>query len=112
MRLDGKPVEHSFGGGVLWVKAPKSSRSRLVLSYSLASPRADVRHRIRRSPAFGAFHNTDVWHPFFDYLSANDMASITATVRVPAEYQLTTTIPQTDSVRDGVRHRARDESAR
>ena len=55
------------------------------------------------APAFGAFHNTDVWHPFFDYLSANDLADITAVVRIPSEYYLTTTVPQTDSVKNGVR---------
>ena len=55
------------------------------------------------STAFGAFHNTDVWHPFFDYLSANDLADITAVVRIPSEYYLTTTVPQTDSVKGSVR---------
>src|SRR6185295_10836089 len=27
--LDGKSVEHAFGGGVLWVKAPRKAQSRL-----------------------------------------------------------------------------------
>lgn len=99
VRLDGKPVEHSFRGGVVWVNAPRSTRAKLVLTYSLAAPNV----KPDSTPAFGAFHNTDVWHPFFDYLSANNMAQITATVRVPAEYYLTTTIPQTDAVRNGTR---------
>jgi hypothetical protein len=110
VRLDGQPVEHEFGGGVLWIKAPKRARSRLVLSYSLASGRvarsaSDTAAATSESalPWFGAFHNTDVWHPFFGYMSANDMATITASVRIPAEYYLTTTVPQTDTVRNGVR---------
>jgi hypothetical protein len=110
VQLDGKPVEHALGGGVLWVKAPRSARSVLVLSYSLAAGRpvrggADTASSTPSdaSPAFGAFHNTDVWHPFFSYMSGNDLADIRATVRIPAEYYLTTTIPQTDTVRNGVR---------
>ncbi|MEP6492469.1 MAG: M1 family aminopeptidase [bacterium] len=102
--VDGKQVEFAFGGGLLWLDAPKKSRSTVVLSYSIEAtrptrPAADS----AASPAFGAFNNTDVWHPFFDYLSANDLAQVTATVRIPAEYYLTTTVPQTDTVRAGFR---------
>src|SRR5512133_3066127 len=85
--IDGKPVEHAFGGGVLWLKAAKTSRATLVLSYSLEASRgpraAGDSAGGSSTPAFGAFHNTDVWHPFFDYLSANDLAQITAVVRIP-----------------------------
>jgi hypothetical protein len=100
--VDGKKVEHAFGGGVLWINAPQRARSQLVLDYSLGATRprgADS----ASSPAFGAYNNTDVWHPFFDYLSPNELAQIEITVRIPADYYLTTTIPQTDSVVDGVR---------
>ena len=38
--IDGKPVEHAFGGGVLWLKAPKKAHSLVVLSYDLAATRA------------------------------------------------------------------------
>jgi len=104
VRLGGTSVEHAFGGGVLWVKAPKSARSQLVLTYSLAASRLPrTESDSSAAPAFGSFNNTDVWHPFFSYLSANDLADISATVRIPAEYYLTTTIPQTDTVRDGTR---------
>jgi hypothetical protein len=105
--VDGKPVEHAFGGGVLWLKAAKRAHSLVVLSYTLAATRptrpASDSTVTTSAPAFGAFNNTDVWHPFFDYLSPNDLAQITATVRIPAEYFLTTTVPQTDTVRSGVR---------
>jgi len=104
VRLDGANVEYAFGGGVLWVKAPAKPRSQLVLSYSLAASRAPRGESdSATAPEFGSFNNTDVWHPFFSYLSANDLADITATVRIPADYYLTTTIPQADAVRDGVR---------
>lgn len=103
VRLDGKAVEHELGGGVLWVNAPKKARGALVLSYTLPAGRGRSDSTDAKTPAFGAFNNTDVWHPFFSYLSANDLAQITITARIPADYQLTTTIPQTDTVRDGVR---------
>jgi hypothetical protein len=105
--IDGKPAEYLFGGGVLWIKSPKKSSAQLVLSYSLAAtPRARGRNADSSSagpPAFGAYNNTDVWHPFFDYLSPNELAPLSIKVTIPSEYYLTTTIPQTDTVRDGVR---------
>jgi len=102
--IDGRPIAHVFGGGVLWMKAPKKSRASLVLSYSLEASRSGrPADTATTAPAFGAFHNTDVWHPFFDYLSAHDLADISAVVRIPSEYYLTTTVPQTDSVKSGVR---------
>jgi hypothetical protein len=100
VRLDGTPVRYAFGGGVVWFPAPRRPNAKLVLEYSLAAER---RSDTTSVPAFGAFHNTDMWHPAFDYISANHLAQITVTARIPAEYQLTTTIPQTVSVRDGVR---------
>lgn len=100
VQLDGRDVEYAFGGGVVWIDTPPVADGRLVLEYSLAAarPRTD-----EGAPAFGAFHNTDMWHPAFDYMSPNHLARMKAEVRIPAEYHLTTTIPQTDSVRDGVR---------
>jgi hypothetical protein len=106
LRLDGQAADYAFGGGLLWVRAPVKPRSLLVLSYTIAATRpgrAGADTGTAAVPAFGAFHNTDAWHPFFDYLSANHLAPITATVRIPAEYYLATTIPQTDTVRGGVR---------
>jgi hypothetical protein len=44
-----------------------------------------------------------MWHPAFDYISANHLAQISVTARIPAEYQLTTTVPQTVAVNNGVR---------
>lgn len=104
--IDGKPVEHAFGGGVLWLDTPKAAAASLVLEYSLAAGRASGRPAdtvASGPPSFGAYNNTDVWHPFFDYLSPNELAQIGITVRIPAAYYLTTTIPQSDTVVDGVR---------
>jgi hypothetical protein len=105
--VDGAPVEHAFGGGVLWLKTRKAASATMILDYSLAASRPAMSRGSDSAaagpPAFGAYNNTDVWHPFFDYLSSNELAQISVTVRVPAAYYLTTTIPQTDTVIGGMR---------
>lgn len=105
--VGGRPAEYVFGGGVLWIRVRKTPTALVVLQYSLAASRASngrgTDSAAAGPPGFGAYNNTDVWHPFFDYLSAHELAQMSITARIPAEYYLTTTIPQTDTVRDGVR---------
>lgn len=108
VRLDGRAADYVFGGNVLWVRAAPRRRAQLVLTYTLDEERpegGDSTQRGARSaaPAYGAYHNTFVWHPFFEYNSANDLAQLDITVRLPAAYHLTTSLPQTETVRDGVR---------
>lgn len=107
LRLDGDSTAWAFGGGVLWLQAAPRQRAQLVLEYKLrdaSAPPPDTTGKANDSlPTFGAFHNTDAWHPLFGYNSANDMGDFSITVHVPAAYRLTTTLPQTDSVSNGVR---------
>lgn len=109
MQLDGKPVAFDFGGGVFWFAARPKRGARLVMRYALTESRlAGARDTTRQqaandAPAFGAYHNTDGWLPFFGYDSGNHFARIMATVRIPAAYRLTTSLPQTESVANGVR---------
>ncbi|MGH7620703.1 MAG: M1 family aminopeptidase, partial [Gemmatimonadaceae bacterium] len=107
VRLDGDSTEWAFGGGVLWLGATPRAHADVALEYRLRdenTPPPDSASAGKDSlPAFGAFHNTDAWHPLFGYNSANDMGSFTVTVHVPAAYRLTTTLPQVDSVASGVR---------
>ena len=112
MELDGKPVTYDFGGGVFWFDAKPRKNARLVLRYSLVESRIASAAPGRDStaangpsapPAFGAYHNTDAWLPFFGYDSGNSFAAITVTVRIPAAYRLTTSLPQTETVENGVR---------
>jgi hypothetical protein len=106
LRLDGDSTAWAFGGGVLWLETPPREHAQLVLEYTLrdASVTPDSSGKASDTlPTFGAFHNTDAWHPLFGYNSANDMGDFSITVRVPAVYQLTTTLPQTDTVSNGVR---------
>lgn len=113
LRFDGRPVPYAFGGGVLWVHAPRQAPSRssqLVLQYSIpdqqepdSSGAPTPTAAADTAPAYGSLDNSDVWHPFFNYDSENDLALLSVTVTIPAAYRLTTTVPQTDTVRDGVR---------
>ena len=100
IRLDGEPARYQFGGGVVWIPGAKRTGAKLILEYALDSESAAG---ATPAPVFGAFHNTDMWHPAFDYISANHLAQISITARIPAEYHLTTTVPQTVTVHDGVR---------
>lgn len=104
-RLDGRPARFALGGGVLWIAAPRGTGARrLVLDYTIADERPDTTKPAPDTlPAYGALNNTDVWHPFFGYDSGNDLAQLSVTVTLPARYRLTTSVPQTDTVRDGVR---------
>jgi hypothetical protein len=95
LRLDGQATQYLFGGGVLWVHAPRAEHSRLVLSYTIPADTA--------APAHGAMHNTDAWHPFFNYDSGNDLAFLSVTATIPSAYYLTTTVPQTERVQNGQR---------
>jgi hypothetical protein len=113
--LNGRPVKYEFGGGVLWVDTNPQAHAQLSLAYSVPAnqrnsgaaasqpaaenptPSANV------SPVHGEFLNTDVWMPLFDFDSANGTAPISITAAIPADYFLTTSIPQTDTVSDGIR---------
>ena len=109
--VDGKAVRYDYGGGVIRLDATPRKNARLVMRYSLVESRIPPTPGGRDSattaadqvPAFGAYHNTDAWIPFFNYDSGNSFADITATVSIPAAYRLTTSLPQTETVRGGVR---------
>jgi len=105
LSLDGRDVPHQLAGGVLWFAATARPRARLVIEYAIAEDeRASTDSTAANGPpAYGALENTDGWLPFFGYDSGNDFAQITVTVTIPAAYRLTTSIPQTEHVANGIR---------
>lgn len=108
LQLDGRTAPYVFGGGVLWIDAPPRARSTLVLDYTIpdehrAPARTPAADTLGAVPVHGALHNTDAWHPFFNYDSGHDFAPLSVTVELPARYLLTTTVPQTGTVHDSVR---------
>ncbi|MEP6730085.1 MAG: M1 family aminopeptidase, partial [bacterium] len=106
--LNGRPATFTQGGGLLWINIPTQKGARIALNYVIADehePRAktDTTTVTDSAPAFGALNNTDAWLPFYGYDSGNAFADITVTATIPAEYRLTTTLPQSETVLDGVR---------
>ncbi|MGB9146510.1 MAG: M1 family aminopeptidase [Acidobacteriaceae bacterium] len=102
--LNGRRVKDAFGGGVLWLPAPIREHSRLTLEYSLAEVRQDASEKPQPGPPrYGSFVNETVWAPVFDFDSANDYGSLDITLRLPAIYYATTSVPQTEQVENGVR---------
>jgi hypothetical protein len=102
--IDGKPAEHALGGGILWVAAPAKARSRLVLRYGM--PLAKDQQSAESDsigPIYGGVGNDQAWLPFFDYDAAGDHGAFRVTVHAPAAYPITTTLPQTERVANGVR---------
>jgi len=113
MTFDGSPVRYEFGGGVFWIDAKPKRSVRLVVQSTLVESRIAGQVPARDStrsgpaqdatPAFGAYQNTDAWLPFFNYDSGNSFAHLSATVRIPAAYRVTTSVPQTETVKGGER---------
>lgn len=97
LTVNGRAATYAFGGGVLWVRAPRATRSRLAMTYTIPAESDDTAN------AYGAMHNTDAWHPFFNYDSGNDFALMSVTATIPAAYDLTTTVKQTERVQHGMR---------
>jgi hypothetical protein len=102
VQLNARNVEHQLTGGVLWIATQPMQRGPLVLRYSIADDQRTTADSAT-APAFGALENTDAWLPFFNYDSENGFAALTVTATIPASYQLTTSVPQTESVVGGIR---------
>lgn len=96
--IGGRPVEHVFSGGVLWMAAP-AGEARVRVAYRLNVERdtADTESGSFQ-PDYGHLRNSYVWHPFFDFGTAADRANFTVRVRAPAAYHVATTLPQTSEV--------------
>lgn len=111
VKLNGKKASYLFGGGVLWLKAPRQPKAKLFLSYTLAEVQRTTPKQSKEQPQpnpgatpdYGSFVNATVWTPVFDFDSANDTGSIAAKIRIPAPYFLTTSVPQTETVKAGTR---------
>ena len=94
----GREVGHQFGGSLFWADLPRGS-SELTLRYTIeveAAPRDGNSGRF--TERFGHVRNQYFWHPFFDFGNAADQADFDAEVRIPKEYAVTTSLPQTERV--------------
>lgn len=107
VRLAGRPVESVFSGGYLWLDTPEDLKglTDVVVSYHLpvATDTLGGANSGRFAEAHGHVRNQYFWHPFFDFGSERDRATFDVTVRAPERYRVVTSLPQRDTVRDGVR---------
>jgi len=91
-------VKYLFGGGLLWVDVPPGE-TQLTLTYSLT---VEEGPNETNSGCFlqkaGHVRNQYFWHPFFDFSSAGDQADFKIEVKIPKEYRLSTSLPQTEHI--------------
>ncbi len=102
VQVDGRTLPWRFGGGLLWIDAPRSTASRVVIRYTLHVADDSLEH-----PNSGSFHaryghvrNQHFWHPFIWF---NDAAQFRITVRAPEAARVATDLEQAERVVDGFR---------
>ena len=102
--LDGKSAKYEFGGGLLWIRSSRKRSARLRLKYSIdveQNPKGDNSGNFLADA--GHVRNQYFWHPFVDSNSSADLADFSISVHIPSEYHVTTSLPQTETVFDGIR---------
>ena len=98
VRVAGREVVHLFGGGLFWAELPDGP-AELTIRYSI-----DVEKGPNQTNSgnflenAGHVRNQYFWHPFFGFNEAGDRADFHIEVRIPKEYRLSTSIPQTERV--------------
>src|SRR5262249_54933720 len=71
----------------------------LTLRYSIEVEAApDDPNSGRFTERFGHVRTQYFWHPFFDFENSADQADFEVHVRIPKEFALTTSLPQTERV--------------
>jgi Peptidase family M1 domain len=97
--LDGKKTEYEFGGGLLWVNGKKKS-SKLLIEYEL--PEMDANDKNTNTGFwgndFGHVRNQFAWHPLYDFSNPKGLSAFEIIARIPKEFHVVTTLPQTEKV--------------
>jgi hypothetical protein len=98
IRVGKTAAKYLFGGGLLWVDL-KAGEAELTVTYSIA---VEEGPNDTKSGCFlrkaGHVRNQYFWHPFFDFNSAGDQAEFEIEARIPKEYKLSTSLPQTEHI--------------
>jgi len=102
--VNGKPARHEFGASLLWIDVPKAAKAELRIGYELEVEKGPNN---TNSGCFlehaGHVRNQYGWHPFFGFGNPTGEAGFRITARIPAAYQLTTSLPQTQTQNGGTR---------
>jgi hypothetical protein len=97
---------YKFNGGLLWINT-QQRKGKLNISISYVINNIEQSESNRNSSFFGKImghlRNQYVWHPFYEYGAPNDRAMFNATIHIPAEYKLTSSTPQRDTVQNNTR---------
>jgi len=97
--LNGSAVDYLFSGGMLWINSKPKRNQQLIIQYAIEVEKDEEN---KNSSYFGSLYghlrNQYFWHPFFSFSSPNDRAEFTLRCRIPESFQLSTSLPQTDSI--------------
>src|SRR5258708_1921845 len=98
IRTAGREPAHLFGGGLLWIELPEGE-TELTIRYSIEVEKGP---QDTNSGCFlenaGHMRNQYFWHPSFGVDPVGAWADFHIEVRIPKEYRVSTSIPQTDRV--------------
>jgi hypothetical protein len=98
VKADKTSVKYLFAGGLLWVDLPPGEIE-LTITYSIAVEEGPNETNsgcfLRKA---GHVRSQYFWHPFFDFSSAGDQAEFKIQARIPKEYKLSTSLPQTERI--------------
>jgi hypothetical protein len=102
--VNGKPAAHHFGAGLLWVSVPQNSAADLRLDYRIDVEKGpDNWNSARFLEHAGHLRNQYYWHPFFGFGEPDGAARFDITARIPAAFQLSTSLPQTSETNGDIR---------
>jgi hypothetical protein len=90
-------ARYQFGGGLLWADLPRGD-AELTLQYSIEVESGPEGNSAAFTEPFGHIRNQYFWHPFYDFGNPGDQADFQVEARIPKEYELTTSLPQTTRV--------------
>jgi hypothetical protein len=103
VRAAGKQSAYFFGGGLFWAELAEGE-TELTIQYSIEVEKCPEG---ANSGCFlesaGHVRNQYFWHPYFGFGNVGDFADFHIEVRIPKEYRLSTSLPQTERVEGGQR---------
>lgn len=100
--VDGRSTPFVFQDGLLWMEA-EPGRHNVRVDYAIDVEREAGGNSAMFADAFGHVRNQYWWHPFFGFGVDNGLADFSVTIRAPERLKVAVDLPQTETIRDGVR---------
>ena len=102
IKVNGRPAEHLFSSGLLWARSPARRNVTLELDYRLL-PGPETSSTMAIGPDHGFIRDQEIWLPVLNYRTEKDMAQFTVNARIPALHHISLSVPQTETVSNGMR---------